>query len=234
MSPQENFTTHKPTISTIAKENYLQPHGVSDEILSDARRINELVKRDAEILSKAGIAPEHIDLLPAKLDCYATAAAEADAAVSTEEQVLTNWNTGQKKGFDFKHLMAHEMEFHYRDNAPIMNELKEIAKGSGRSDMVLDLKKYATVGKNNPAPLEAAPLFDMSWLTVVEELHWELSDLLAKLESNPDDTREANTLKRQSFTWLESSLNEIRSYAKYVFHRDPVKLKEYKRDYWNK
>lgn len=234
MSPQENFSTHKDTITAITKDEYLQPLGVTDEILSDGRRINEIVLRDKETLLGAGLSAEHIDLLPIKLDCYAIAASAADTAITEEGQVKIEWKEREKEGFKYKRLMHHEMGFAYRKDPEISEKLTEIAKGVGRSDMVMDLKDYATLGRSNPAPLEAAPLFKMEWLDTLENLHFELSNLLAKLESSPQGTSDANTLKRQAFTWLESSLNEIREYAEYVFHDDDDKLKDYKRDYLGK
>ncbi len=229
---KELLEIHKIAIAVYTGTDFINPHGTTEEIASDARRIEALLKTDAPLLVEAGLDVIHTTNLGSQITCFIDVDADLETAVSSESAIKGDWKVGEKEGYTVTRNMKRHMGFLYRNNPELMDELKEIAEGAGRGDMVLDLKKYGTLGKNNPELLELAPLFEMVWLDEALELHDKLTILLGEYESAPGETTELKILKKQVFTWMESSLNEIRDYAKYVFWDQPDKLKAYKRDYW--
>ncbi len=231
---KELLEIHKLAIQVYTEEDFINPHGTPEEIASDARRIEAHLKTDAPILIEAGLAAIHPESFGDKITCFIDVDADLETAVSSESAIRADWKVGEKQGYTLNREMKRHMNFLYRNNPELMAELKEIAEGAGRGDMVLDLKKYSTLGKNNPELLATAPLFEMSWLDDASILHDKLTLLLGEYESAPGETNELKILKKQVFTWMESSLKEIRDFAKYVFWDQPDKLDAYKRDYWKK
>lgn len=220
--------------TAITEEQFLQPYGSPDEVISDGHRIAKLIIGDRDTFIHGGLNPLYMDTLTQRLETYSDKVVEADTAISTENSVKTAWKDGEQRGYALKREFHHHYPFLYRNNSSVLSEVKEVISGSGRSDMILDLKKFAAIGKSNPAELENANLFDINWLDESAQLHIELTDLLAQLEAAPKDTKELTFAKNQAFTFLEIALNEIREYARYIFHGNEEKLKQYKRDYWKR
>lgn len=229
---EQNFTDSKPLFSPITPEEYLNPHGTSQEIISDANRIQQLLMGDRNHFINAGIDPAYLDTLPARIDSFTIASVQADTAVAEEVSAKTDWLTNYPRGQKLDQELSRHFSFLYRRNKPVLKEVKEVLSGSGNDDTILDLKKFSMIGRNNPAELEAAPLFDMALLDEADTLHEDLTRYLAAYEAAPKATKELNRVKRQTFTWLETALNEIRDFAEYIFHNNEEKLKQYKRDYF--
>lgn len=229
---EENYNATIGECSAITEDQFLNRYGAVHEIVSDARRMKKLLESDYSSFTTAGFPSDQLDSLTAKIDTYEIASSKANTAIAERAAALTSWEEGETRAVELKRELIRHFQFLYRNNSAVLEKVADISRGQGRSDLILDLKQLATLGKSNPSELESAPLFNMAWLDEAETVHTELSPVLAELETSSDVNSELLTISKQAFTHLERTLKDIRDYAAYIFHSDSSKVDQYKRDYW--
>ena len=97
--------------------------------------------------------------------------------------------------------------------------------------MVQDLNDLSVLGKANPDLLTEVN-FDLTLLDTAADLSDRMGDLLGATNGERKKDSEAMIIRDQAYTYLKQAVDEIRECGKFVFWRNPDRLKGYISDYW--
>jgi hypothetical protein len=89
------------------------------------------------------------------------------------------------------------------------------------------------LGRENPDPLTTIG-FDLAQLDLAATRADELADLLAEANGDKADQNNSKVIRDKAYTYLKAVVDEIREAGKYVFRKNPYRLKGYSSDYWRK
>jgi hypothetical protein len=108
--------------------------------------------------------------------------------------------------------------------------VKEIAGRLTHTGMIQGLKDLSALGKANQELLRKIG-FDFTLLDLAAQKSNELAAKNEAASWDNEDYLEAKKIRNQAFTHLKEAVDLIREYGKYVFWRNPARLKGYRSDY---
>jgi hypothetical protein len=115
----------------------------------------------------------------------------------------------------------------------LLSRVSDIADGSGHADMIQDLNDLAVLGKANSEFLTAIG-FDLSLLDTAASVADELADLLATANGDKVEKNASKTIRDKAYTHLKELVDEVRAAGKYLFWRNPNRLKGYTSEFWKR
>jgi len=227
---KEHFDALAAEIEAITVAETKQPNMPIDRFLQEAANLDVWSKGDVATLINIGVAQATFDALPIRAGAlrYAQSAWMKDRY--SKEEARQEWDTQSPVALELKNELEHAFRFAFRHRPDLLNKVKAIEAGTGNEDMVQDLSDLSVLGKAN-LPLLTAIAFDATKLDTAETMSSDMSALLAAMNGERAENNSAKTTRDKAFTLLKNAVDEIREAGKYVFWKDPDRLKGYYSQY---
>lgn len=230
MSDQQDLIDHLDVINAVPKEGTKycdMPVGI---YLNESENLHTRVGVDLPKLTAVGMDPELFTKLLAYTGATRTAQSNWDNLNTVREEAKLEWKAAWPEFIEFRNDLIDHMEFAYRKDEHLMQKLAKIKEGSSQADAVQDMSDLSVLGADNLAPLEAIH-YDTTLVATAATKADEMATLLGAVNGHlyiDDDTK---VIRDKAFTLLKEVVDEIRSYGRFVFRKDPDHAKFYSSQY---
>lgn len=231
MSSLSDYNELLAEIQAIRPEKVVSPTMPVDIFVQEAENLYHWCPDDQGALINAGLNWSLIIGLPTKAGACREAQSLWNKERNTRQEAEQLWKDQSPEAFDLRDQLVHTFRYAFRKNEGLLGRVDEIAQGDTNSDMVQDLNDLSELGKAN-ADLLALVNFDMTKLDTAAEVSDRMGDLLGATNGERKKDSEAMLIRDQAFTFLKEAVDEIRECGKFVFWRNPDRLKGYNSDYW--
>jgi hypothetical protein len=136
---------------------------------------------------------------------------------SADPEALRLWKEASPNGYALQKYLLRHLRFVYRKDKELSKAAAHIREGRGHKDMILDLLALSILGKENPEPLAALPLFDAAKLDESRAEHDRLSDLLARSSIDPKEVAEAKQMLDRAYTYYKIAEDEVKEHGQFLF-----------------
>nr|WP_321353767.1 hypothetical protein [uncultured Draconibacterium sp.] len=233
MANTEDYNAKLAEIEAIPNEEVKEPGMPVDVALQEAENLYHWSLDDAEELAVVGIIRTQIEDLPVRAGACREAQSIWNKDFRSQQEAQEEWAVQAPLAYEFHDDLLASMRFAYRKNDALLSRVSAIADGGGHADMIQDLNDIAVLGRENPDPLTAIG-FDLTQLQRAAELADTLADLLAEANGDKADPNESKIIRDKAYIHMKELVDEIREAGKYVFRKNPNRLKGYSSDYWRK
>jgi hypothetical protein len=184
-------------------------------------------------LTRVGLAWEVVTSLPVRAGACREAQSLWIKERNTSQEAESKWKVEAPAAFELRDELLHQFRFAFRKDDGLLARVEEIAQGNTNADMVQDLNDLATLGKAHTDLLTNIG-FDLSLLDQAADIADRMGDLLGATNGERKSVSEAMQLRDKAYTYLKKAVDEIRECGKFVFWRNPDRLKGYISDHWRK
>lgn len=233
MPSSTDYNELLPVIQAISPESVVTPNMPVDVYVQEAENLYHWSFDDQVALSNAGLSLNSINNLAVR----AGACREAQSLWVKERKMNQEaeklWKVEAPAAFDMRDHLIHAFRYAFRKDAALLARVDEIAQGDSNSDMVQDLNDLSVLGKSH---LDLLTLinFAPTELDVAATTADRMGDLLGATNGERKEESEAIIIRDKAFTYLKQAVDEIRDCGKFVFWRNPDRLKGYTSDYWQR
>lgn len=233
MSNTEDYNAKLAEIQAIPNEGVKDPGMPVDIALQEAENLYHWSLDDAEKLKVVGITKAMINDLPVRAGACREAQSIWNKDFRSQQEAQEEWAEKSPQAYEFHDDLLASMRFAYRNIDALLSRVRAIADGGGHADMIQDLNDIAVLGRENPDPLTAIG-FDLAQLEAAAALADSLADLLAEANGDKADQNESKIIRDKAYIHMKELVDEIREAGKYVFRKNPNRVKGYSSDYWRK
>lgn len=233
MSNIDDYNAKLAEIMAIPSGDVSEPGMPVNVALQEAENLCKWSLDDAEALKAVGITKAMINDLPVRAGACREAQSIWNKDYRSQQEAQKEWAEQAPPAFELRDDLLASMRFAYRNDEALLSRVKAISEGNTNADMIQDLNDIAVLGRENPAPLTAIA-FDLAQLDVAATRADELADLLAEANGDKADPNESKLIRDKAYMHLKTLVDEIRLAGKYVFRKDPMRLKGYSSEYWRK
>ncbi|MFA8436604.1 MAG: hypothetical protein ACEPOZ_19005 [Marinifilaceae bacterium] len=226
MSDQEDLQNLLPEIQNVPKENIKQcdmPVGI---YLQEAENLHNRASIDLSQLQLAGMPEVLLEKLLARTGALRTAQANWAELTSQRQKAMDTWKQEAPGMYELRDDIIENMEFAYRMDENLLEKLAEIKEGDSHADAIQDLANLSVLGKHNPEPLTAIH-FDVTKCDQAAEVADRMAGLLAAVNGQTYSDDANKLIRDQAYTLLKETVDEVRSYGKFVFRKDHKKALSY-------
>ena len=220
-------------IQAIPDEEVREPVIPVDVALQEAENLHHWSLDDAAALAVVGITADMINALPVRAGACREAQSIWNKDYRSQQEAQKQWAEQAPDAYTLRDDLLASLRFAYRKDEALLSRVSAITEGGGHADMIQDLNDIAVLGSAYPDPLTAIG-FDLDQLDVAATRADELADLLAEANGDKADANQSKLIRDKAYTHLKALVDEIREAGKYVFRKDPNRLKGYASDYWRR
>lgn len=233
MSTTTDYNELLPVIAAIKPNEVLTPNMPIDVFVQEAENLFHWCLDDLTPLTAVGLSWELVTSLPVRAGACREAQSLWIKERNTNQEAESKWKAEAPAAFDLRDQLLHHFRFAFRKDEGLLARVEEIAQGNSNADMVQDLNDLATLGKAHTALLSNIN-FDLSQLDQAADVADRMGDLLGATNGERKSVSEAMQLRDKAYTYLKLAVDEIRECGKFVFWRNPDRLKGYVSDFWQK
>ncbi len=233
MANIDDYNDLLANIQAIPDEEVREPVIPVDVALQEAENLHHWSLDDAAALAVVGITADMINALPMRAGACREAQSIWNKDYRSQQEAQKQWAEQVPEAYAFRDDLLASMRFAYRKDEALLSRVSAITEGNGHADMIQDLNDIAVLGGAYPDPLTAIG-FDLDQLDVAATRADELADLLAEANGDKADANQSKLIRDKAYTHLKALVDEIREAGKYVFRKDPNRLKGYASDYWRR
>jgi len=231
MSSTSDYNSLLPEIQAISPEKVITPNIPLDVFVQEAENLYHWSKDDQQALMRIGLDWNLVLSLPYRAGACREAQSLWIKERNTRQQAEQDWKDQAPAAFDLRDQLIHTFRFAFRKFEGLLARVDEIAQGDTNSDMVQDLNDLSILGKANTDLLTVIS-FDMTLLDTAATVSDHMGDLLGATNGERKKDSETMLIRDKAFTYLKVAVDEIRECGKFVFWRNPDRLKGYNSDYW--
>ena len=230
---QENLAACLDKIMAITSEESQTPSLPVNVFLQESEDTFHWTSEDMPLLSTIGMTKEkRLDL-----DVRTGACRESQSLWNKDRRSTKDaekqWIALAPIAYDLRNELIHKFRFAFRNDSKLLGRVSEIAEGTGHADMIQDLNDLAVLGKENEVLL--TPInFDLTLLATAAETSSNAADVLAIANGSKQKGNESKVLRDKAYTYLKQLVDEFRAAGKYLFWKNPDRLKGYSSDYWRR
>lgn len=233
MSSTEDYNACLADIQAIKPEEVSTPNLPIDVFVQEAENLYHWCLTDRVPLGGAGLADGLIDNLPVRAGACREAQSLWMKERNTRQNAEQQWKDEAPAAFDLRDQLVHAFRYAFRKEPQLVSRVDEIAEGDSNADMVQDLNDLAKLGYANQALVTGVGVTP-EMLGQAAELSDRMGDLLGAVNGERETDSEAMIIRDRAFTYLKQAVDEIRNCGKYVFWRNPDRLKGYFSEHWRK
>ncbi len=233
MSTTSDYNELLPELMAIKPADVLTPNLPIDVFVQESENLYHWCLDDEQALTGAGLDWELVTSLPARSGACREAQSLWIKERNTNQEAERLWKVEAPAAFDMRNQLVHTFRFAFRKDDGLLARVEEIAQGDTNSDMVQDLNDLAVLGKANTNLLTKVN-FDLTLLDTAADLSDRMGDLLGATNGERKEVSEAMQIRDKAFTYLKLAVDEIRECGKFVFWRNPDRMKGYVSDFWQK
>lgn len=226
MSNVESFNSKLPEWQAIPLEKVLIPVMPVLNFIQEAEDLEGWGRKDLAELAAAGITEAHFDDLKTRFE----GCREAQSRWRKERQAELEWTTRAPEAFELRDDLLRSFRFAFRKNENLLGIVSQIAEGAGNDDMIQDLNDLSVLGMDH-LDLLAGIGFDAQKLEAVASTSAEMGNILAAANGARQGNNEAKDLRDRAYTHLKELVDDIRAAGKYVFWKNPKRMKGYTSGY---
>lgn len=220
-----------PNLTAMKPADVTAPNVPIDVFVQEAENLYHWCVDDQQPLTRAGLDWNLVLSLPVRAGACREAQSRWIKERNTRQEAEQEWKEEAPAAFDLRDQLLHNFRFAFRKFDGLLSRVEEIALGDTNSDMVQDLNDLSVLGKANTDLLKAIQ-FDLPLLETAANLSDRMGDLLGATNGERKKDSEAMQLRDRAFTYLKQAVDEIRECGRFVFWRNPDRLKGYASDYW--
>ena len=228
---KQNYDALLAEIEAISEAETKIPNMPIDKFSQEAANLEVWSKDDVAALTTVGVAQATFDSIIPKIDALRYAQSTWMKDRYSKEEARQEWDTESPVALELKNELEHAFRFAFRQRPDLLNKVKAIEEGSGNEDLIQDLSDLSVLGKANQPLLEAIAL-DVTKLDTAATMSSDMSALLAAMNGERAENNSAKTIRDKAYTLLKKSVDEIREAGKYVFWKNPDRLKGYYSARW--
>jgi len=233
MSSTTDYNDLLPTLQAILPENVSTPNMPVDVYVQEAENLYHWSKDDLKALSGAGLDGNLINLLSVRAGACREAQSRWIKERNIRQEAEQAWKEQAPAAYDLRNQLIHAFRYAFRKHESLLARVDEIAQGDSNSDMVQDLNDLSVLGKANLDLVTVVGISD-EMLDNAANVSDNMGDILGATNGERQTDSEAMIIRDQAFTLLKQAVDEIRECGKYVFWRNPDRLKGYTSDYWQR
>jgi hypothetical protein len=233
MSTTTDYNELLPVIAAIKPNEVLTPNIPIDVFVQEAENLFHWCLDDMQELTRVGLAWDVVTSLPVRAGACREAQSLWIKERNTSQEAESKWKVEAPAAFELRDELLHQFRFAFRKDDGLLARVEEIAQGNTNADMVQDLNDLATLGKAHTDLLTNIG-FDLSLLDQAADIADRMGDLLGATNGERKSVSEAMQLRDKAYTYLKKAVDEIRECGKFVFWRNPDRLKGYISDHWRK
>jgi len=233
MPSSEDYSELLPEIQAIGPENVVIPTVPVDVFVQEAENLAHWCTDDQEALVNASLDWNLVTSLSARAGACREAQSIWIKERNMRQEAEQLWKDEAPAAFGMRDHLLHTFRYAFRKDAGLLARLDEIALGDSNSDMVQDLNDLSVLGKAHPDLL--TPInFDPIALDDAAETADSMADLLGATNGERKEVSESMIIRDKAYTYLKQAVDEIRECGKFVFWRNPDRLKGYVSEFWQK
>jgi len=231
MITEEQITDCKAEVSKRTEENTDQLNMPSYVYATESETLEMWANQDSDKLAIGGISVERIAQIGVRALVFREYQSEWIIVRRTGKDADKEWKAFATEAYNLCDEMKHAFKYAFRNEPELLGRVNEIAKGTGDSDMIQDLKSYSLLGQKHQDLL--TPIgFDITKLNTAGSMSDEGANLLAEANGSKLKGNEQKVLRDKAYTHLKEVVDEVRACGKYIFWKDKKRLVGYQSDHW--
>lgn len=231
MPSSADYNELLPVIQAINPETVVTPTVPVDVFVQEAENLAHWCPDDQAALVNAGLDWNLVIGLPTRAGACREAQSLWIKERNMSQEAEQLWKAEAPAAFGMRDSLLHAFRYAFRKDAGLIARLDEIALGDTNADMVQDLNDLSILGKAHLdllVPINFAPIA----LDDAAATSDRMADLLGATNGERKEVSEAMIIRDKAYTYLKQAVDEIRECGKFVFWRNPDRLKGYVSDYW--
>jgi hypothetical protein len=202
-------------------------------VIQEAENLCHWAKKGLPQLASVNITANSLDELNARSGaCRETQSLWINnQKLGTEAQ--NKWNEASPEAYNLRDELIHTFRYAFRANEKLLAHVNLIAESNGHDDMIQDLNDLSVLGKKNKGLLTVIN-FDLKKLNLAASLSSDMADNLAVANGSKQTSDESKVLRDKAYFYLKELVDEIRAAGKFLFWKNPERLRGYSSDYWRK
>ena len=231
MITEEQIFACKTEISKVTDENTEELNMPSYVYATETETLEMWANQDREKLAIGGVSAERIAQIGIRALVFREYQSEWIIVRRTGKDADKEWKAFATEAYNLCDEMKHAFKYAFRNEPELLGRVNEIAKGTGDSDMIQDLKSYSLLGQKHQDLL--TPIgFDITKLNTAGSMSDEGANLLAEANGSKLKGNEQKVLRDKAYTYLKEVVDEVRACGKYIFWKDKKRLVGYQSDHW--
>ena len=230
MSNTDDYNAKLETLKAIPDSEAQAPTIPVGISVQETEDVYKWALDDQKQLKTVGITLEMLNDLPVRAGALREAQSIWNKERFSQEEAQRNWAARSPLAYELRDELLHHFRFAYRADDTLLGRVSAIAEGNTNADMIQDLNDLAVLGRANLAPLKAIA-FDVKKLDEAATQADELADLLATANGDREEQSESKLLRDKAYTHMKELVDMVREAGKYVFWKDPQRLKGYVSQY---
>lgn len=231
MPSSADYSDLLPVIQAIRPEDVVTPNVPVDVYVQEAENLFHWCADDQSVLVSTGLNWELATSLPVRAGACREAQSIWIKERNMRQEAEQQWKDEAPAAFDMRDQLVHAFRYAFRKDDGLLARIDEIAQGDTNSDMVQDLNDLSVLGKAH-LDLLAVVQFSPTMLDNAAAMADRMADLLGATNGERKEVSEAMIIRDKAYTYLKLAVDEIRECGKFVFWRNPARLKGYVSDYW--
>ena len=230
----EDYNKKIEVIKTITDDQIKTPHHIPVRIyIQESDYLYEWCQEDKDALTAKGLDWTVVEDLPVRCGALCEAESKWSMQQSQRRSSAKIWPGEVSKGYNLRNELIHHFKYAFRDNSSLIKKVKAIANRSTNDGMIHGLYDLNVLGLVNRELLKKIG-FDFSLLDMAAKKSRELSRKKETASFYSEDYLETKKIRDQAYTHLKEAVDYIRECGKYVFLRNPARLKGYRSEYIRK
>lgn len=230
MATHDDYLAKLELLQAMPAEEVSIPNMPVDRFIQKGENLYHWSKEDEEKLVGAGLDATIIEELPVR----AGACREAESIWSKEKKTRKDagqlWKERYPIAEDFKKELLHLFRYAFRKNQDLLEQVSAITEGDGPEDTIQDLNDISVLGKAN-IPLIESVNADVTKLDTAAATADELAAILAQVNGDRDEPNASKIIRDKAYTHLKEAMDEVIACGRYVFWKNPDRLKGYRSPY---
>jgi len=233
MPSSADYNELLPLIQAISPETVVTPTVPVDVFVQEAENLAHWCSGDQTALVNASLDWGLVIDLPVRAGACREAQSIWIKERNMSEEAEQLWKVEAPAAFGMRDQLIHTFRYAFRKDAGLLARIDEIALGDSNADMVQDLNDLSVLGK---AHLDLLGLINFSPDALDEAAATadRMADLLGATNGERKEVSEAMIIRDKAYTYLKLAVDEIRECGKFVFWRNPDRLKGNISDYYRK
>lgn len=233
MNTTLNATNMQEAIDALPSKQIKTPKMPVGIYIQEGENLYHWCQEDKEKLTASGLDWKLVEELPERCEALSYAQSTWTSERHIKEEAEKEWAEKSPVAYQLRAELLHTFRYAFRRRPDLLGIIPEISKGNGHADMLQDLNDLSVFGSDNPGPL-AADNYDTSNLKTAAAMSADLSELLAKANGERLNKGEYKLKRDKAYTYLKQLVDEIRECGKYVFWREPERVRGYRSEYLRK
>jgi hypothetical protein len=185
---------------------------------------------DLQELIAVGMPQNLLDRIKMITSSLRTAQVNWEEKKTEKQKAKEIWKEESKNLYALRSELLQAMCFAYRKDEQLMRKLRDIKKGRSHASAIQDLSNLSVLGKANMKELEAIR-FDTSKCEKAAEEADRIAGISAAYYGRMYIKDELLTLRNKSYCLLKEEIDELISYGRFAFRKQPSKLTSYAHKY---